>query len=188
MGRALIVCDTPKGVDVFRELLSHDGYDDIIVVENGEEAKRRLVDYDYDLCLINSPIRGKSGESLSIDIAEKNICQVILTVRAEILEEITERVENYGIITVGKPINKQLFWSAIKLAKVAQRRLDMMKQENKKLQSKLDDLKMVSRAKCLLISYEGRSEEDAHKYIERKAMDDRVSRVDVAREIIRIYG
>jgi len=188
MGRALIVCDASKGVEVFRELLGHDGYDDITVVDNGEEAKRRLVDYDYDLCLINSPIKGKSGETLAIDIADKNICQVVLTVRADILDEITERVENSGIITVGKPINKQLFWGAIKLAKVAQRRIDMMKQENKKLQSKLDDLKLVSRAKCLLISYEGRTEEEAHKYIERKAMDDRTSRVDVAKEIIRIYG
>lgn len=188
MGKALIVCDAPKGVEMFRDFLIQNDYKDIVVVDNGEEAKRNLVDFDYDLCLINSPIKGKSGEQLSIDIAEKNICQVILFVKAEYLEEITERVENFGVITVGRPINRQLFWGAVKLAKVAQQRIHMAQQENKKLQSKLDSLKVVSRAKCLLISYEGMSEEEAHKYIERKAMDDRSSRVDVAKWIIGNYG
>lgn len=188
MGKALLICDAPKGVEFFRDVLVQHDYKDITVVENGEEAKRKIVENDYDLCLINSPIKRSSGEQLSIDIAEKNICQVILFVKAENQDEITEKVENFGVITVGKPINKQLFWSALKLAKVAQRRIDMAQEENKKLQYKLDNLKLVSRAKCLLISYEGMSEEDAHKYIEKKAMDDRVTRVDVAKDIINLYG
>ncbi len=188
MSRALIVCDAPKGVDFFREFLSNTDYTDLTVVDNGEEAKRKIVENDYDICLINAPIRSVSGEQLSIDIAEKNICQVLLFVKAEYQDEITERVENYGVITVGKPINKQLLWGALKLARVAQRRIDMAKQENRKLQSKLDSLKTVSKAKCLLISYEGMSEEEAHKYIERKAMDDRVARLEVAQYIIHHYG
>lgn len=188
MGTALIVCDAPKGTEIFREFLIQNDYTEIAVVENGEEAKRKLVDFDYDICLVNSPIKGKSGEQLAIDIAEKNICQVILFSKAEVLEEVTERVENFGVITVGKPINRQLFWGALKLAKVAQRRINMARQENNKLMHKLEDLKLVSRAKCLLISYEGLSEEDAHKYIEKRAMDVRLSRLEVAKEVIRKYG
>lgn len=46
----------------------------------------------------------------------------------------------------------------------------------------------VSRAKCLLISYCGMSEEDAHKYIERQAMDKRMSRLEIAQDIVRTYG
>ncbi len=188
MGRALIVCDVPKGVESFRDFLMKNGYDDIVSCDDGEKAKRKLVSDDFDVCIVNSPIRGMSAEELAKDISEKNICQVLLFVKVELLEEVTENVEDYGIITVGKPINRQLFWSALKLAKAAQRRIDMAKQENEKLRFKLDNLKLVSRAKCLLISYEGMSEEDAHKYIEKKAMNDRVGRVDVAKEIINQYG
>lgn len=188
MGRALLTCESPKGVEYFKNFLAEADYKDVTVVGNGEEAKRKVVENDYDICIIDSPLRGSSGEQLSIDIAEKNICQVLLFVRAEGLDEITERVEDFGVITVGKPINRQLFWGALKLAKVAQKRISMAQRENQKLQSKLDSLKMVSRAKCLLISYEGMSEEDAHKYIEKRAMDDRLSRVDVAKEIIHKYG
>lgn len=188
MGKAIIVCDAPKGVDFFCDFLSQNDYEDITVVESGEEAKRRLIEQDYDICLINAPLKGSNGEQLSIDIAEKNICQVLLFVKAEYMDEITENVENFGVITVSKPISRQLFWGALKLAKVAQRRISMAQRENEKLQHQLDNLKLVSRAKCLLISYEGMSEEDAHKYIERRAMDDRLTRVEVAREIVHRYG
>ena len=158
------------------------------VLAVGQEARRMLVDTDVDLCLINAPLRKESGEQLSIDIAEKNICQVILFVKAEQCDAIADCVEDYGVITVSKPISRQLFWSAIKLARVAQRRITMAQKENAKLQQKLDGLKTVSRAKCLLISYCGMSEEDAHKYIERQAMDKRLSRLEIAKDIVHTYG
>ena len=103
------------------------------------------------------------------------------------MEEITEKVEDYGVITVAKPISRQMFWSALKLARVTQRRLTMARRENAKLQKKIEDLKLVSRAKLVLISYAGMSEEEAHKYLERQAMDRRMPRADVAREVLDQY-
>ncbi len=187
MSKALIVCDAPKGTAFYQEFLLKNGYEDITVVEDGNEARRKLVELDYDICLVNAPLRQENGEQLSIDIAEKNICQVLLFVKAEYIEETTENVENFGVITVSKPISKQMFWTALKLAKVTQRRIDMAREENSKLQKKLESIKVVSHAKLLLISYENMSEEEAHKYIEHYAMDNRMTRLEVAREIIDKY-
>ena len=127
------------------------------------------------------------GQELAIDIAEKNLCQVILFVKAEYMDEIAEQVEDYGVITVSKPINKQLFWQALRLARVAQRRINMAHKESAKLEQKLEDMKVISRAKLLLIVNKDISETEAHKIIEKKAMDSRMSRADVAKEIIREY-
>ena len=184
MDRALIVCDNEKGTSFYKSFLKENGYLDIVAVTSGPMAKRSILDYDFDICIINGPIGGTSGEELSIDIAEKNICQVILFVKAERLEETSEHVEDYGVITVGKPINKQLFWQALKLAKVAQRRITMAHKENEKLEKKLEDMKIISRAKILLMVENNISEEEAHKLIEKQAMDRRMTRVDVAREIV----
>ena len=145
------------------------------------------MEYDYDLCIINGPLGGSLGEELAIDIAEKNVCQVILFVKAEYMDEVTEQVEDYGVITVSKPINKQLFWQALKLARVAQRRINMAQKESKKLEKKLKDMKIISRAKLLLIINKGLTEEEAHKFIEKKAMDDRLPKVQVALGIIKEY-
>ena len=185
MDRALIVCDNEKGTSFYKSFLKENGYMDMMAVTSGPMAKRAILDYDFDICIINGPIGGASGEELSIDIAEKNICQVILFVKAERLEEISAQVEDYGVITVGKPINKQLFWQALKLAKVAQRRIGMAHKENEKLEKKLEDMKIISRAKILLMVEKNISEEEAHKLIEKQAMDRRMTRVEVAREIVK---
>ena len=184
MDRALIVCDNEKGTSFYKSFLKENGYMDIVVVTSGPMAKRAILDYDFDICIINGPIGGTSGEELSKDIAEKNICQVILFVKAERLEEISAQVEDYGVITVGKPINKQLFWQALKLAKVAQRRINMAHKENEKLEKKLEDMKVISRAKILLMVENNISEEEAHKLIEKQAMDRRMTRIEIAREIV----
>ena len=184
MDRALIVCDNEKGTSFYKSFLKENGYLDIVAVTSGPMAKRAILDYDFDICIINGPIGGASGEELSIDIAEKNICQVILFIKAERLEEISEQVEDYGVITVGKPINKQLFWQALKLARVAQRRITMAHKENEKLEKKLEDMKIISRAKIMLMMENNISEEEAHKVIEKQAMDRRMTRIEIAREII----
>ena len=49
------------------------------------------------------------------------------------------------------------------------------------------DIRMVNRAKWLLIDNLGMSEKDAHHYIEKRAMDSRQTRREVAEGIIRTY-
>lgn len=188
MERALIICDSPKGTEFYASFLRENGYDQLKVFINGEEARQWLIDHECEVCLINAPLHAENGTDLAMDIAVKNVCQVILTVKTDRLEEVTEQVEDYGIITVARPISKQLLWSALKLAHVAQRRIELARKETRKVEQSLEDLKAVSRAKLLLISYEGMSEEEAHKYIERTAMDERITRTEVAQRIIDRYA
>ena len=61
---------------------------------------------------------------------------------------------------------------------------DKLLTSNKRLEDKIEELKLVDRAKCLLIMHEGMDEQEAHKYIEKKAMDLRISRREVAQKII----
>ncbi|MBQ7149102.1 MAG: ANTAR domain-containing protein [Pseudobutyrivibrio sp.] len=187
MERALIVCDNDKGTSFYKSFLKENGIVDFIDVDNGPKAKRTLNEYDFDICIINGPLNGSMGEELAIDIAETNVCQVILFVKAEYMDEVTEHVEDYGVITVSKPISKQLFWQALKLAKVAQRRINMAQKESKKLEKKLSEMKIISRAKLLLIINKDLTEEEAHKQIEKRAMDERKQKVEVAHEIIKEY-
>ena len=53
--------------------------------------------------------------------------------------------------------------------------------------SKIEDIRIVDRAKCLLISYLGMSEPQAHKYIEQQAMDKRITKRECADRIIKTY-
>jgi response regulator NasT len=55
------------------------------------------------------------------------------------------------------------------------------------LKSRLEEIKIINTAKLLLIEHKKMSEDEAHKYIEKKAMDFRVSKIKIANEIIDEY-
>lgn len=62
-----------------------------------------------------------------------------------------------------------------------------MERENKDLAAKIDGIRLVNRAKWALIEHLGMTEDQAHRYIEKQAMDARVSKKEVAEGIIRTY-
>lgn len=112
---------------------------------------------------------------------------VILLVKAEFYDEISARVEDYGVITVAKPISRTLFWNALKLAIAAHKKLKAIHNENTKLVQKIEDIRIIDRAKCVLVSRFSLTEPEAHRYIEKKAMDSRMTRRKVAEEILVMY-
>ena len=56
-----------------------------------------------------------------------------------------------------------------------------------KLLQKIEDIKMIDRAKCILIQYLNMTESEAHRYIEKQAMDMRTTRKTIAEGILRTY-
>ena len=66
-------------------------------------------------------------------------------------------------------------------------RLRFLRQRASSLRRKLDDTRLVSRAKLLLMSRLQMSEEEAHRYIEKTAMDSGMKTREVALGIIRAY-
>lgn len=187
MESALIVCEAQKSTEYFKDILMQSQCSEISTVRTSQEARRMMLERDFDLCIINAPLIDEFGESLSKDIASHSTCQIILVVKAELFDEVCSKVEDYGVITVAKPINKTMLWNAIKFANVAKFRMRMVQKQNEKLLQKIDDIKLIDRAKLLLISYLNMTEEQAHKYIERQAMDMRLTKRDIAQNILKTY-
>ncbi|HHX73557.1 MAG TPA: ANTAR domain-containing protein [Firmicutes bacterium] len=187
MESALIVTSTQKSIDFFTEMLNAASIGQLVTVQTCGEARRLLLEREFDLVIINAPLRDESGENLARFIASKGISQVILVVKSEYFEEVSAATEEDGVLTVAKPINRSLFWAALKLAKSAGARLKRMQAENTKLQQRIEDIRIIDRAKCLLISYLKLSEQEAHRFLEKQAMDMRITKRAVAEGILKMY-
>ncbi len=159
----------------------------IATAPNGHRARQLVSEQDFDLVIINAPLKDESGEKLSCHIISKQTSQVLLIVKNEYYEEISSIVENEGVITISKPLNRDNLWFSLKLAKAAHNRIKKIQKENIKLVEKIEDIKIVARAKSVLISYLNMSEVDAHKYIEREAMDNRTTRRTIAEGVLKTY-
>ncbi len=184
---ALVISSGEKGLEFFTKTLQEFSIQKIAKAKSGAEGRRLLAQQDFDLVLINTPLSDESGESLSRHIASQNKNQVILIVKSEYYDDISAVVEDYGVLTVAKPINKNMFWFSLKLAKAAHGRLVQVQKEKAKLVQKIEDIRLVDRAKHVLVAYLNMTEDEAHKYIERQAMDSRETRRSVAEGILKIY-
>lgn len=180
---ALIVSGSERGREQLRQLLEGGDYRPTVLVGNGGEARRALLSAGADLLLINTPLPDEPGLDLACDAAVHGV-GVILLVRAELLAEAQARVSPSGVVTLGKPLSKEWFHEALSLLEAFQVRAERLEGENRKLRAKLDEVKLVCRAKCLLVGYRGLTESEAHKLLEREAMDRQITRRTVAEEVI----
>ena len=185
--RVLVVSGTQKGADFIAELA-----DGAVIctrehASNGAEARRKLMENDYHIVIVNTPLGDEFGHELAMTAAEKTGTGVVLLVKNELYEELSCRMEDYGVLTVAKPVSKQLFYQSLKLVTASVGICARLAEENRKLRQKLTEQTAVARAKCLLIEFAHMTEEQAHKYIEKQAMDLRLPRREVAENIIRTY-
>jgi len=187
MESALIVSRSEKGMELFVELLHAAEFHQIASLTSCSEARRLLLERDFDLVVISAPLRDETGENLSRHIASKGASQVMLLVKSEFCDAVSAACEDDGVLVIAKPVNKSVFWSALKLARAAQNRLTRVQDENARLKQKIEDIRIVDRAKCILISYMNMSEQEAHRYIEKQAMDMRSTKRAVAEGILKTY-
>lgn len=187
MENALIVASSDKGRALLSELLQIEDIRRIIEVSSGSQARRMLIEKEFELVIISTPLPDEFGHEFALWVAESTSAGVILLVKGELTDAVSSKVEDYGVFVVEKPIARVLFYQALKLVKASQRRVSGLKKENAKLQHKIAALKLIDRAKCTLIQYLNMSEEQAHKYIEKQAMDRQLTREKVAESILKMY-
>lgn len=184
--QVLVVSSSDKIHDYITDLLPPNEYDRVIRVHDAGEARRNMLNSSADIVIINTPLPDEFGIDLALDLSD-GIAGVMLLVKNELRDQTCYKVEDSGVLTIGKPSTKQIIYSGVKLLTAMTAKLAKMERKNKTLQEKMADIRTVNRAKWLLIENLNMTEKDAHYYIEKQAMDTRLSRREVAENIIRTY-
>lgn len=151
------------------------------------EAQRKVVERFYDLIIINSPLPDDFGAKFAIDTSNNSPSVVLLFVRSDNYEDVYDKVYDFGVFTVRKPLPEQNVTQALDFVKATRERLRKMEKKKISLEEKMMEIKIVNRAKWTLINSLNMSEDDAHRYIEKQAMDRCVSKREIAEEILRTY-
>ena len=185
--RTLLISGSEKGLDAIINFLKGCGYAAVSVVSSGDEARRMLQQDTFSLIVLNTPLKDEFGYQLSLQLTQNTCSGVVMLCKADMAEEMANKTISYGVLVVAKPLNRAALLQAIRMGKAMHGRMMHMKAENDKLQKKLEELRCVSRAKCILIEREQYAEEQAHRYIEKLAMDTRRNRREVAMEILSRY-
>lgn len=184
MEHILMVSGSETAAHTLTEMLTAAGFCCIDTAASGSEARRRLIDGEIDYLVVNAPLPDEFGTELCIDVSEGSDCGILLIVKSEMADAIQEKVEEFGIFVIPKPVNRQVLYQSFKFVEASRRRIAAMKEKNKQLENRIEDLRLIDRAKCYMIEKLGMTEQQAHRFIEKQAMDSRKPRRDIARDIL----
>ena len=187
MSNTLVVSSGLKGQETLSSLLKGNDERPPSIAKSAAEARRLLIEQDFSTVIILAPLTDEFGVELAIHTSEHSTSGVIIIVKQEIAEQVRAKVEDFGVFVVETPISRVVFYQAFRMVNVARRRMVKLQSENAKLKYKIIDMKTVDRAKCALIQYLNMSENQAHHYIEKQAMNRQLTRKEVAESILRTY-
>jgi len=111
----------------------------------------------------------------------------LLLVRLSTYEAVWSFVQRAGICVMSWPTSPAMLLQMLRNLLLLKRNLQSMQEKTDRLQLQPQDLKRIQKAKSLLMRQLGMSEEDAHRWIEKAAMDRCVKKREIAETVIRMY-
>ena len=155
---------------------------------SGARAEQLLASEHFDAAIFYTPLTDEFGVQSAVSIASRRGIAVLLLVKADIYEQAVHQTAGSGVMVLSKRADPSFFSQAVRMACETSERLAQVRQENERLRRRLDGLETGSRAKGLPIEHASMSEEEAHAWIGKRAMDNGSTRREVAEKVIRKYA
>ena len=184
----LVVSASEKFNQILPDIFPVKIYSPVSIVSSVSTAKRAISERDFDFLVINSPLPDDTGLRFAADVADAYGTVVLFLTRAELYEEAYDKLAECGVFLMQKPFSRTVFEAASSWLISARERVRKTEKRTLSIEEKMQEIRLVNRAKWLLISEVKMTEPDAHRYIEKQAMDRCVPRSRVAEEIIKTYG
>lgn len=109
MGRALIVSAGANSNEYISARLAELGYPRPLIVPSGAEARRRMLESDFELIVVNAPLPDEFGHELCADAVEKTDAGVLLLAKAAAAEQLLGTMSDAGVLLLSKPFSNTLF-------------------------------------------------------------------------------
>jgi AmiR/NasT family two-component response regulator len=166
------------------EMLVEEGYDVIGQAGDGEAAVRLATELRPDLVVMDVKMPKLDGIAAASQIAQARIAPVVM-LTAFSQRELVERARESGAMAyLVKPFTKSDLVPAIEMALSRFGEMTALEREIGDLTDQLTTRKAVERAKGLLQEALGLSEPEAFGWIQRTAMDLRLTMLQVAQGVI----
>ena len=188
MPSILICSHQQKNIDILSEYFIAHGYHDFVVAFTSDQAIELIKKQVFTMVFVDLPFTQDTHEFTSLcAMAQLSHATFIVMVKRNHYDLVRAKVVEYGIFTIMKPIDKDVLIQLMAFAQAALHRYHHAMKKQAQMVKKIKEIKLIDRAKCLLIQNEYITEEEAHKRLEKEAMNQRKTRLEIANAIIREY-
>lgn len=147
-------------------------------------ARRSVFEKDYDILAVCCPLADEFGHELALDAAMHTAASVLLAVPAEVYADVLEHVTDQGVLVLERSAVRERIGTAVRFLAAVQNRRHQMEREIRRASEKLEDVRIISRAKIMLMTKQSMTEDEAHRYIGRLAMNQGVTRRRIAEQLL----
>jgi two-component system, response regulator PdtaR len=166
------------------EMLAEEGYEVVGQAGDGESAVELVDELRPDLAVFDVKMPKLDGISAAEQVASKRVAPVVI-LTAFSQRDLVERARDAGAMAyLVKPFNKSDLVPAIEIALSRFAELAQLESEVDDLTERLETRKVVDRAKGTLQDKLGLSEPEAFRWLQKTAMDLRLSMRAVAEGVI----
>ena len=164
------------------EMLTESGYEVVAQATNGVEAIALAKEFKPDLAILDVKMPELDGISAAQEIIE---ISPVLMLTAFSQKELVERARDAGVMAyVVKPFSIGDLVPAIEIAISRHRQMKTLETEVADLYERLETRKIIDRAKGILMKAMNLSEPESFNWIQKTAMDRRISMKQVAQAVI----
>lgn len=185
--RILIVSNSEKFDAIVKNSLDIRRFLSLDVRKSAAAARQCVLERDYDLMVVNCPLPDEFGTELADFVAEKSTVSILLVCPVDVSSEVADRMADQGVMVLGKPFYRDTLKVDIRILTAFQERLWGTKKQLEAAESKSKELLIIYRAKLLLMENQGLTEDEAHRYLGRLAMNMGISRKRAAEQIVEEY-
>ncbi|WP_432650956.1 ANTAR domain-containing response regulator [Huintestinicola sp.] len=158
-----------------------------ITVTDGGSLRELFAEHSYDIALLVMPFEDRFGADTAAFLAKSYDTQTIAFVPSKVYDEVCAKLARSGLLILPKSAPRALIINALRNAVHTKEKLDGLKEEKLTLTEMVNEIKLVNRAKCVLIEYLRISEKEAHRQMQKRAMDQRITLSEVAADILKTY-
>ena len=167
-----------------REMLTDAGHEIVGEAANGEEAVKLARELKPEFIIMDVKMPVMDGLTAAKIISSENIAPILL-LTAYSQQDIVDKASAAGVIAyLVKPIREEQLFPAMEIAESRFREMQTLNDELYQLKDSLETRKLLDRAKGILMTAHGMTEQEAYRKMQQFSMAKRISLKQLAESII----
>lgn len=172
MRQIVVAFERQSNCDRLREVLESTGEFTCLICRSAGQVKRAVGKLGLNLVVCGFKLPDENCESLSYDLPRR--CAMLMVARQAQLDLCTAA----GVLKLPAPVGREALLASVRLLVQLTQARQAPAQRSRKEQE------LVERAKGLLMERGGMTEEEAHRFLQKRSMDCGARMADTARQVL----
>jgi len=180
----LLITHTDTSENFIKELLMSTTYGKLYNAYDLSEGTHLLDVHNFDLVLINAPMRYELGDRLARYAAQRTTCSIMFVARETSYQQTKDVLTKFGILCVKKPVQVKPFQQLMKCIDLTRSQLLKMTANGIDIKSIIDEIRLIDTAKWHLIQTFNISEIQASRLYESFVSENNLELYEAAERIL----